>query len=323
MSRRESETHRAAKLRCSRSIRAGLTLVEVLVVLFIVGVLMALLLPAVQYAREAARSASCKNNLKQLGLALINYESQNRVYPMAGGANNYGPHFHLLPFLGEQAFYDRFDQKLNATEPEAMMLFKSAHISMFVCTSDGFDDTAGSILSYPGCASSGPQKFGWDGVFSSPTLPGYGYPPGRIVRTGDISDGLSNTAAFSEALKGNDFGLRRAFWKINAELSREDQLDVFSWRCANVKEERSKNATSVRGAIWWMGGLPSSVYTHVLNPNGESCFAPGGIQLAAASATSNHPSGVNTCFADGHVEFVLESVQISIWRNRASCSGDR
>jgi prepilin-type N-terminal cleavage/methylation domain-containing protein len=322
MSRRESETHRAAKLGCSRSIRDGLTLVEVLVVLFIIGVLVALLLPAVQYAREAARSASCKNNLKQLGLALINYESQNRVYPMAAEVNNYGPHFQLLPFLGQQAIYDQFDQKESAAEGLPHRILSGLQIAAFRCPSDEGSESGATSFNYPGCASSGPQKFGWDGIFSHPKLPGQPFPAGKVVRAADATDGLSNTIAFSEALMGDSEAPTRILWRLNEDLAAPGQLDQFAWECSRVRRRHIAAVYSLRGTEWWMGGMPSSLYTHVLNPNGSSCYSGGNMQLAAASASSLHTKGVNICRADGGIEFVSEQITIDVWRNYASLAND-
>jgi prepilin-type N-terminal cleavage/methylation domain-containing protein/prepilin-type processing-associated H-X9-DG protein len=323
MSRPKPTTLLTRNPRCDRPLRSGLTLVELLVVIFIIGVLVSLLIPAVQAAREASRSASCKNNLKQLGLALLNYESTNKQFPTSLGANAYGPHFHLLPALGEQSFYDRFDMTISAESPQHSRLLRSTQINSFRCPADGGDFSAtaqdGVGFSYPGCASSGPQKYGFDGIFSAPGFPGYPSPPGQIVRSGDVRDGLSNTIGFSEALVGDRETSKRVYWKINESLSDPDQLDLFAWKCVHAANEPS-TAFAVRGRSWWFGGLPSSMYTHVLNPNGRSCFCAGAVQLGAASATSAHSGGVNVCYADGHIVFVSERIDVSAWRELASRS---
>src|SRR6478752_7496148 len=99
-----------------KSRRVGFTLVELLVVIAIIGVLVALLLPAVQQAREAARRMSCQNNLKQLGLAMHNYESTHKVLPPGGQpakgtSNNYGVSWLalILPYMEQGNVYDKFD----------------------------------------------------------------------------------------------------------------------------------------------------------------------------------------------------------------------
>src|SRR3954462_12827398 len=99
---------------CGRPSRRGFTLIELLVVIAIIGVLVALLLPAVQAAREAARRDQCSNNLKQIGLALANYESALRVYPFGGGGgrppgnvvNRWSAQSQLLPYLEQPALFN-------------------------------------------------------------------------------------------------------------------------------------------------------------------------------------------------------------------------
>lgn len=300
--------------------RSGLTLVELLVVIFIIGVLVSLLIPAVQAARESARSTSCKNNLKQLGLALLNYESTNKQFPMGAEINNYGPHFQLLPFLGRQTFYDRFDPRISAAEGQAYELLRTTHLKELRCPSDIEATVNESRLNYPGCASSGPQKFGWDGIFSHPALPGRPYPRGKVVRSSDVTDGISNTIAFSEALVGigDHNSPKRVVWRIGVSMSEPAQFDLFAWTCAAVRGDSDLQAYGIRGTDWWMGGFPSSLYSHVLNPNGASCYPAGNLQLAAASPSSMHSHGVYVCRADGGVTFISEHIAIGVWRDYAT-----
>src|SRR5687767_8536224 len=115
----------AINLRRQPATRSGFTLVELLVVIAIIGILVALLLPAVQSAREAARRMQCGNNLKQLGLALLNYEAGQRVFPFGcGGAVGHQRYAQtgtwaafILPQLEQQALYDLFDFKKHMNDP--------------------------------------------------------------------------------------------------------------------------------------------------------------------------------------------------------------
>src|SRR4051812_24180729 len=130
--------------------RPGFTLIELLVVIAIIGVLIALLLPAVQAAREAARRAQCVNNLKQIGLGLHNYESTNGVFPpgrintyVAGNGHCWGAYSQMLPFLEQKAVFDAMNFSMNP-DPDYTTSTAVANrtaavtvVSALLCPSDG------------------------------------------------------------------------------------------------------------------------------------------------------------------------------------------
>lgn len=99
--------------------RSGFTLVELLVVIAIIGVMVGLLLPAVQAAREAARRMSCSNNLRQIALATHNYESSHRVIPAMMGTSTYSPQARILPYIEQAAMHDLIDFELPLLLPPA------------------------------------------------------------------------------------------------------------------------------------------------------------------------------------------------------------
>ena len=123
--------------------RRGFTLVELLVVIAIIAMLVSLLLPAVQSARSAARRSGCKNNLRQLGIAMHNYEASFSSFPPgyeyehapSGNAKGYSWGFHLLPFLEQSNVYDRFDVK-RPIHDTANVLPREQHLQVFLCPSD-------------------------------------------------------------------------------------------------------------------------------------------------------------------------------------------
>ncbi|MBL8890275.1 MAG: DUF1559 domain-containing protein [Planctomycetaceae bacterium] len=215
----------------------GFTLVELLVVIAIIAVLMGLLLPAVQMAREASRRASCSNNLRQLGLAVINYESARQKLPVnqiGPGAAKVGGGFAagyyswlvpLLPYLEQQNLSDRFDRTSNngdgsgytisSTHPNAAAA--ATPLSLLLCPSDTPGDNTWMGTSNP-ASSSYAGNAGWpsyaSGYTGERTTPGrhngaiplvrpaspVGWHGGSEVRIKDFIDGTSNTAMISERL---------------------------------------------------------------------------------------------------------------------------
>jgi prepilin-type N-terminal cleavage/methylation domain-containing protein/prepilin-type processing-associated H-X9-DG protein len=201
----------------NRSPRRAFTLIELLVVIAIIAVLIALLLPAVQAAREAARRSQCVNNLKQIGLAMMNYESTNGALPPHGNnqpppagttSNDFSMKVRILPFLEQQPVFNALNQSFDfndATNATA----GSTTIRAYLCPSDSnniqrvgssyngrdFGDTnyynnLGTLLSLNG------------GTFDGPAyIMGSAY--GGTVTLARIADGTSNTAIFSENLMGN------------------------------------------------------------------------------------------------------------------------
>ncbi len=208
--------------------RRGFTLVELLVVIAIIGILIALLLPAVQAAREAGRRAQCANNLKQINLGVQNYVDVNKILPPGAlwfvaptyNGSGFGTILlHLLPFLEQQTVYDRFDFTQSTTDfqyvPGSTTLIGSAIIPTYVCPTDDapsiIPSTGMSSQNY--AASSGanalidnpamPCANNWNSFALGPygvanTFAGPFYRQGVPVKLNQITDGLSKTIFFGE-----------------------------------------------------------------------------------------------------------------------------
>jgi len=202
--------------------QSGFTLVELLVVIAIIGILIALLLPAVQATREAARRMQCVNNLKQCGLALHNHHSACNVFPGIGtGDYCFSVQAKLLPYAEQVSLHDLIDYKqplvtgpagamgLNSAQSEAAV----ARIPMFRCPSDGEKDTFLGVLTpsdpfplaggnYMVCIGSGPNQSYVIQAADRERHDGLFYYNSQ-TRFQDMTDGSSNTLAMAETLLGN------------------------------------------------------------------------------------------------------------------------
>ena len=205
--------------------RPGFTIIELLVVIAIIGILIALLLPAVQQAREAARLTQCKNNLKQIALALHNYESTHRVFA-PGYIHKFGPvgtpEFEanhagsawgtmLLPQLDRANLYQELDASIPVWHP-ANLAPRERHLPVFLCPSDpysedGFvvrDDTATPIERYAAAsyaANWGPSD-ALVNLDDTPLQSRGVFFRNSSTRVRDVIDGLTNTLAFGERTNG-------------------------------------------------------------------------------------------------------------------------
>jgi prepilin-type N-terminal cleavage/methylation domain-containing protein/prepilin-type processing-associated H-X9-DG protein len=315
----------------SRRRLAGFTLVELLVVIAIVGVLVALLLPAVQAAREASRRSSCVNNLKQLGVALQGFHSAQRHFPPGRGGPAplvFSAQAYLLPYVEEGSLQGQIDFMSAPTDlviagksysGNANKNAASQVVRVLMCPSDDAEGrVSGSTFggtNYVANAGSGTLNNGSltkaDGVFYIASKVDF-----RM-----ITDGSTHTAAFSERQLGN--GLPQiaatrdrnqlAIWEVN---------NAVSFGPAPCEASVSGSWYSQRGAKWILGNYGNTVYNHYYVHNSEQwdCMnLPQ--QMALMTARSNHVGGVNVSFCDGSVRFVDDDVRLEVWRAVATRAG--
>jgi prepilin-type N-terminal cleavage/methylation domain-containing protein/prepilin-type processing-associated H-X9-DG protein len=284
--------------------RRGFTLIELLVVIAIIAVLIALLLPAVQSAREAARRGQCANNLKQLALAALSYESANQTLPPGGFTRpaawlgsrwNFGPFPSMLPFLEQQAAFNAVNFDWNVFAGQNITI-AGIGTSTLWCPSDAsvWSMSAADLTKYPGAppgswnqarASYGGVVGAWslrlsiDDTFFAlrkANMTGLIYAH-SATRLAEITDGTSNTVLFGEHLHG--------------VFDPAAQAQYHAWNSG-----------------YWTDTMIDGYYplnaSHKLLQLGD----PTGRDYIAMSMASNHSGGVNAALADGSVRFLKDTI---------------
>jgi prepilin-type N-terminal cleavage/methylation domain-containing protein/prepilin-type processing-associated H-X9-DG protein len=339
--------------------RSGFTLIELLVVLAIIAVLIGLLLPAVQKVREAAARLSCQNNLKQLGLALYNYESARGSFPAAFLGNSGKPAYagypdyffswsalaQLNPYLEQTAIYNRMDLTQPIYDPTnnynitaANQFAVSQVIKLFLCPSDLGQPVATNAATDYGLSQIGPTNYAVC-VGSGTTNGGapYGSPLNsdgmfqgvRPLRVADVTDGTSNTAAMSESLLGQG----PENYSGTTPPAPADPQYVYGYvgfgtpiSAAACGSPSTWNGSQRRGFMWASGEMRCASYNHFYTPNSKSydCVNNDGATITAfawRAARSRHTGGVNLLLADGSVRFVSNSISPTTWTALATRAG--
>ena len=274
----------------------GFTLVELLVVIAIIGILIALLLPAVQAAREAARRSQCTNNLKQVGLALHNYHDTFKTFPSGNiedtvpadgiGAYRTNAWVRILPFIEQQAAYDLWDFRfdLDATQNTPA---RRTPVDTYFCPSKPRSDRASSNEAYGDYAFStgtgtvhSANRYYWKGLFNT----------NSVCRFADITDGTSNTIAAGEKRTAQSsltspqyrwgyHGLRNMNWPMNQDI------------VANAAYTFYKHDGTT------ISGTAAVFFDEWVNFGSE------------------HPGGSQFVAADGSVHFVSDTIEFALYQD--------
>ncbi|MBO50610.1 MAG: prepilin-type cleavage/methylation domain-containing protein [Planctomycetaceae bacterium] len=320
--------------------KRGFTLIELLVVIAIIAILVALLLPAVQQAREAARRAQCKNNLKQIGLALSNYQETFKYFPMSfctdrnfGGTNTGGGEWsvqaRLLPFIEQENLQDLIDFTQSYGN---QVKVKTHRVDTFLCPSETLDmarvGSDGNAKYYPlNYVFNGgtwqvydpARNLGGDGAF---------YPNSRL-KPRDFIDGTSNTLAFSEVKTFTPY-LRDGG---SAGPMPPADPNAISGLGGSFKKNTG-HTEWVDGRVHQSGFtttyppntvVPHTVDNRVYDVDYTSCREDkscGTFVRAAVTARSFHSESVNALFMDGHVRSISRSINLETYRALGTRFGD-
>jgi prepilin-type N-terminal cleavage/methylation domain-containing protein/prepilin-type processing-associated H-X9-DG protein len=333
---------------------AGFTLIELLVVIAIIAVLIALLLPAVQSAREASRRIQCANNLKQIGLGLHNYVSVFDTFPPGRvrlrvdyEGRCFSTLAQILPQLEQNTTFNSINFNLNSDDendadlggaPNATVRYNM--ISAFLCPSD-FDQKVWGLRAPTNYLVNTGTTYPIS-PFSASKMPITGiFFDNSSVRVAEITDGTSQTVAVSETIKSENGGPDVLQWDGHSTTTGfvmtrgasnnggGPELLSYNDQCTG----QGLLMLNLRGSSWILGVPAVTMYNHDRAPNDLRIDCIGGLThsrcevdiLDASSLSvaprSRHPGGVNAAFADGSVRFVKSSVNLTPWRAIGSRNG--
>ncbi|MFN0196391.1 MAG: DUF1559 domain-containing protein [Planctomycetaceae bacterium] len=328
--------------------RRGFTLIELLVVIAIIAILIALLLPAVQQAREAARRTQCRNHLKQIGLALHNYESSFTVLPpsatvdlsvsVTGNNGSWSVHGRILPYLDQANLYNVVDLSIAWDFQTAISGLK---IPVYACPSDPQSDKVrdpggGRALLYPTTYG---FNFGTWFVFN-PATGAYGdgaFAPNATIRLAHFTDGTSNTLMAAEVKAWTPYLRNETPSSTITPASNADALAIVA-----ALTGLDKKLNPATGHTEWPDGrVHHEGFTTTVTPNTNVPYTFGGVTYdadynswqegknGASGSSSNaiivsrsyHAGMVNSLLVDGSVKSISSSIDLGVWRALGTRSG--
>ncbi len=330
-----------------RQSRQAFTLIELLVVIAIIAILIALLLPAIQSAREAARRTQCKNNLRQIGVAVHNYLSAFDVLPMAfcsstaggvassGNGGQWSPQARILPFVEQKQLAQKIDYREGYTKGDSPAVDR---VPIYMCPSETNDTlrlSDGGIYPITYGYNGGSWEF-WDDANATDGDGAFGV--NTRHNDGSFLDGMSNTLAFAEVKAFTPY-VRNPGATNPTGPGIAPPTDLTIYDLGDLKDDDGFGGNGSSGHTEWVDGrVHQTGFTTAFTPNSvtpvqgvgtivedgdfNSCreghSSCSDVTYAAVTSRSYHGALVNVVLMDGSVRSVADGIDINVWRNLGS-----